>query len=113
MLDELESPPRPGNTRFVVLSYNESWSLDREVLDKIALSLNLPPFFLWQYFQYWGYHTEETFPKDLRYPNNDRPISVASEVLSFEIGHSPIFHMSGIMASPATPSAGATSKASG
>ncbi|KAI9875290.1 MAG: hypothetical protein M1830_008655 [Pleopsidium flavum] len=106
-LDELESPPRPGSTRIVVLSYNEAWSLDREVLDKVALSLNLPPFFLWQHLQYDGHQGEAAYPKDLSDPSHNKPFPAASEVLSLEIGWTPYFHMSGMIASPATPLTGA------
>lgn len=45
-LDDLGIPPKPENTRIVVFSYEEAWGLDRELLDKVALALNLPPYFL-------------------------------------------------------------------
>lgn len=111
-LDKLDSAPGPGHTRIVVLSYVEAWSLDREILDKVALSLNLPPFFLWQHLQYKGLRSETTFPEDLRSHNYSRPSLAASEVTSLEIGWTALFHMSGMIASPGTPSRGSTSKLS-
>ena len=109
-LDDLQTPPKLGNTRIVVLSYEESWALDRKVLDKIAISLNLPPFFLWHHLEYEGNRSEKAFPEDLRGWSNSRPYSAASKVKSLEIGWTPFFHMSGMVASPATASAGATCK---
>ena len=51
-LDDLNFPPKAGTTRIVVLFYKEVWSLDRELLDKLALALNLSPYFLWQHLEY-------------------------------------------------------------
>ena len=109
-LDELEFPPERGTTRIVVFSYEEVWSCDREVLDKVALTLNLPPFFLLQHLQYWGHQNEESFPQDLRVLSDDRPHRATSEVLSLEIGWTPLLHMFGMIASPATPSTGPVGK---
>ena len=109
-LDELKDSPGPGSTRIVVFSYRQAWALDREVLDKIAIALNLPPFFLWQHLEYDGNRREGPCPEDLKHLSDGRPYHAASKMLSLEIGWTPFFHMSGMIASPATPSAGAVGK---
>lgn len=109
-LDELGSPPRPGNTRIVVLSYDQVWSIDREVLDKIAMTLNLPPYFLWQHLSYEGNHCEDAWPENVWDRSPSRYGAATSKVQSIEIGLIPFFHMSGMIASSATPFAGAIGK---
>lgn len=51
-IDNLSLPPDFGSTRLIILSYEEVWSIDRELLDHVALSLDVPPFFLLQHFLY-------------------------------------------------------------
>jgi len=105
-LDDLDIPPKVDSTRIVVLSYEEVWSLNRELLDKVALALNLSPYFLWQHLEYQGHNSESAFPDPLGGPYYMRPSAAASEILSLEIGWTPYFHMSAMIASPKTSSTG-------
>ena len=105
-LDDLNVPPKVGNTRIVVLSYGEVWSLNRELLDRVALALNLPPYYLWQHLEYNSHDREDVFPVGLEGPHYTRPSAAASEVLSLEIGWTPYLHMSGTIASPQTSTTG-------
>lgn len=38
--DLLLSGPKPGTTRLVIISYEEIWTIDRDVLDRVAMALN-------------------------------------------------------------------------
>lgn len=105
-LDGLNLTLKAGSTRIVVLSYGEAWSLNRELLDKVALALDLSPYSLWQHLEYQGHHSESAFPDPLGGSYYMRPSAVASETLSLEIGWTPFFHMSAIIASSKTSSTG-------
>ena len=105
-LDDLSLPPEAGSTRIVVLSYGEVWSLNRELLDKVALALNLSPYFLWQHLEYFGHHSESACPDLPKGYDYMKPSAAASETLSLEIGWSPFFHMSAMIASFKTSSTG-------
>ena len=105
-LDDLHTPPRAGVTRIVILSYKEIWALDRKVLDKVALTLNLSPYFLWQHLEYRGHHKESAFPGAWEGSMYMLPSAAASEVHSLEIGSTQFLHMSAMIAFPATSSTG-------
>ena len=105
-LEDLNLPPKADTTRIVVLSYDEAWSLNRELLDKVALALDLSPYFLWQHLEYPNHHAENAFPGPLGGPHHTRSSAVASETLSLEIGWTPFLHMSAMIASSKTSSTG-------
>ena len=105
-LDDLNLPPKAGATRIVVLSYKEVWTLDRELLDKLALALNMPPYFLWQHLEYQGNGTESAFPGPVKISSHGGYPAAASETLSLEIGLTPSRHMSAMIASCKTSSTG-------
>lgn len=83
-LDNLHIPPKAGSTRIVILSYGEAWSLNRQLLDKVAFALNLSPYFLWQHLEYHGHHGETSFPSPLGILPYTRP-STTSKILSLKI----------------------------
>ena len=107
-LDDLHLPPKAGSTRIIVLSYDEVWSLDRELLDKVAFALNLPPYFLLQHLEYNGNDCEDFFPPSVRDGGNarNRPAAAASQTMSLELGRTDYFHMSAMIVSPSTSSSG-------
>ena len=109
-LDESNYPPTLVNPRIVVLYCEESWALDRDVLDKATFSLNLPPFFLWHHLEYEANRNEKAYPGDLRGLSSSRPYPAPSKVQSRETGWTLLFYVSGMVAFPATTSAGATCK---
>jgi len=55
----------------------EAWSLDRELLDKVALALNWSPYFLLQHLEYQGHRSESSFPDPLECPH---PMNLSLEV---------------------------------
>ena len=109
-LEDLGISPKAGTTRIVVFSYEEAWGIRREVLDQVALALNLPPYFLWQHLEYPGHPGENAFPGSPGVPHYTRPSAAASEVMSLEIGWTSFFHMSAMIASPATISMGSVGR---
>lgn len=102
-IDDLNHPPDFGSTRLIILSYEEAWSINRELLDHVALSLNLPPFFLLQHFLYWD-KSEAAFPGYPRNYEDGLPSIAASETLSLEIGWTRFLHMSAMIVKAASGS---------
>lgn len=102
-LDGLHTPPIAGNTRIVVLSYYEVDNLNRELLDRVALSLNLPPGFLCRNLLPLG-----SFVQDVS-RNLDRIMNERAPVFpSLDIGFMHELHLSAMVVSPASAFAGAT-----
>ena len=109
-LDRLHIPPPRGTTRIVVLSYTEVWSLDRTLLKKIAMNLNLSPYFLRQHLEYQYNHSEATCPDTIGASAYTRSPVASLDTLSLEVGWTPFFHLSAVMAAPQTRTAGPISK---
>ena len=105
-LDHLNISPPASTTRIVVLSYKEAWSLDRKLLDRVAMALNLSPYFLWQHLEYPNNYSENACADDVRASGRTRPSAAASDTMSLEVGWTSLFHMSAIIASPRTKSTG-------
>lgn len=97
-LDTLAVPPRPGTTRLVILSYQEVWSIERYLLDAVAMALNLPPYFLSQHLQYEYNTKEKSAPLDPDATNSVLPLPRGPGSLSLEVGLSEITHLSGMIA---------------
>jgi hypothetical protein len=51
-LDLVHNVPSSVKTRLVLIEYTESWNIDRSILDRICLNLDVPPYFLWQHFDH-------------------------------------------------------------
>ncbi|CAD6572448.1 MAG: hypothetical protein ASARMPRED_005339 [Alectoria sarmentosa] len=104
-IEDLNHPPHFGSTRLIILSYEEVWSINRELLDHVTLSLNLPPFLFLQHFLYWD-KSEAAFPGYPRdYEDGIPPIAV-SETSSLEIGWARLLHMSAMIVKAASGTEG-------
>ncbi|KAL9586733.1 MAG: hypothetical protein Q9203_003757 [Teloschistes exilis] len=102
--DKLHSPPAAGSTRIVLLSHSNTWNLDRELLDRVALSLNLPPYFVSQHLHRTRYFQEHPSPHDP--DNSTTKLPSASPWL--EMWFMISLHLSAMVTFPASASAGAT-----
>lgn len=93
--------PSSVKTRLVLIHYEEVWSIDRGLVDRVSLALNVPPYFLWQHFEHSSHNCERSAP-------NYRPIDLGlrrhiispSQMFSLEIGDNGLLHMSSLLLMP-------------
>ena len=87
-------------TRLVLIEYSKSWTIDRSILDRICLSLDVPPYFLWQHFDHdelWS----EIGHNRVGLGHKIRRIS-ASRQISLEIGDFGARHASFLIVRPSS-----------
>jgi len=102
-LHSLQVCPSTVKTRIVYIYYGDAWSINRDLLDEIALELNLPPYFLWQHFDHSELELESTYPgQDRLDMGQTRSYVASSQLLSFEVGYFGFLHLSAILLSPTT-----------
>lgn len=94
-------------TRIVMVSYDKSWNINREVLDSLAFELDLSPCFVWQHLDYPFIDVEndkEMHPD--RAELGPRPMyPPASWTGSLEIGRSSgSVHLSAVVCPPSSDS---------
>lgn len=105
--DKFHSPPAAGSTRIVLLSHSNAWNLDRELLDRVALSLNLPPCFVSQHL----YRTSYSEERPLHYDPDNFTAQLPSASPWLEMGFMISLHLSAMVSSPASASASASAGA--
>ena len=49
-------------TRIVLIWYKETWSVDREIVDKVSLTFDINAAFLWEHFEHLGAKTDRLSP---------------------------------------------------
>ena len=110
--DLLLSSPKPGTTRLVIISYEEIWTIDRDNLDRVAMALNVPPYFLMQHFDYEDNEKESNGPLDCGdwYEHKTRMPLPSSQTLSLELGVSRYLHLSGMLVCSSSTHTGAICK---
>ena len=110
LLDELAVSPPCGSTRLVILSYDEAWGIERDIHDGLAMTLNLPPYFLWQHFAYENNANEPSAPKDQETRDEIPSPPRGPGSLSLEVGWTQFLHMSGMVVPPQSTAEGTVSK---
>jgi hypothetical protein len=78
---------RPGDilTRLVIVSYFQSWNIDRDVVNTIGMHFKLDPWFLWGHLDHY-YESNDALCKNRRRDFQPKPIeALPSERASAEI----------------------------
>jgi hypothetical protein len=72
-------------TRIVIVSYIQSWNIDRDVINTIGMHFKLDPWFLWGHLDHY-YESDEALCKNRRRGFQQKPVEpLPSERVSVEI----------------------------
>ena len=100
-VEKITKCPKSTSVRLVILSYTETWSIDRHVLDKVAMALDLSPYFLWQHFDHEDIDLENHAPSNRRRSMGPSIEPCApSHTPSLEIGVTGSLQLSAILVAP-------------
>ncbi len=61
---EVQYRPASVQTRIVLVSYEQTWSINRDVVDKVGLAFNVDPTFLWEHFDHPAAERDKLAPID-------------------------------------------------
>ncbi|KAF8244128.1 hypothetical protein K440DRAFT_667163 [Wilcoxina mikolae CBS 423.85] len=90
-LQSLENRSPRVKTRLVLVRYDQTMNIDRNIIDAIAFAFDLDPFFLWRHF-------DQSFEGDLgeerSYLGPDIPPALPSKKNSLDLGYSTIVNIS-------------------
>lgn len=50
--DALQQRPIEVKTRIILVSYHQTWSIDRDIADSIGLAFDIDPTFFWAHFDH-------------------------------------------------------------
>lgn len=61
---EVQYRPVDVQTRIVLVCYEQTWSVNRDVVDKVGLAFNVDPTFLWEHFDHLAAEGDKLSPID-------------------------------------------------
>ncbi len=85
--EQLQQCSSSVQTRLVLIDYKDTWTIGRGLLDWVSFVLDLPPYYLWQHFDYKHNDLECSNPNSERiYMGLKREAISPSQIISPEIG---------------------------
>jgi hypothetical protein len=88
--EALKNRPVKCKTRVILISYAQSWSVARDVIDLIGTTFNIDPQFYWSHFHHEKAHMDKNAPlwqHDTRTPTPPLASALTSVELTFDDEH--------------------------
>ncbi|KAH0563072.1 hypothetical protein GP486_002366 [Trichoglossum hirsutum] len=86
LAEALKRRPEDVQFRVVVVSYFQSWNIDRDVVDTLGIHFRLDPLFLWGHLDHYYASNDALCPPSFRHPRQTFVEHMPSEHISVEVG---------------------------